>query len=114
VHQQPVPADAAPVVRSEFEENEPPEFEENEPPQKGPALPFREPYNLDKTRERARAYLASSLTLLLATVVLILVVAVTARSYPTKEAVDLLGVLLSPLVALVGAATGFYYGGKTK
>lgn len=90
------------------------EFEEHETPRKGAAFPPQEPFNPEKFRERTRAWLAGGLTALLAAVVLILLIALVIGAYATKDAVDLLGVLLSPLVALVGAATGFYYGGKSK
>lgn len=89
------------------------EFVEDETPRKGAALPPQEPFNPEKFREQARAWLAGGLTALLTLVVLSLVAAIVFGHYATKDAVDLLGVLLSPLVALVGAATGFYYGGKS-
>ena len=88
------------------------EFEEDEIPRQGAALPPG--FNAEHYRERARAWLAGALTALLAVVVGTIVLGVVFGGYPTLEAVDLLGVLLSPLVALVGAATGFYYGGKIK
>jgi hypothetical protein len=88
------------------------EFEENERPAEGAALPPKEPYNPEKTRELARVALAGALTTLLAFLVVAIVIALINGWYMTQDALDLLGVLLSPLVALVGAATGFYYGEK--
>jgi hypothetical protein len=64
---------------------------------------------VDRWREAIRAGLAIGLLLLLSAVVLIIVLNKSAT-----EAKDLLGSLLAPLVGLVGAATGFYYGGKEK
>jgi hypothetical protein len=46
---------------------------------------------------------------LLATVLLLVLVTKSAT-----DAKDLLGVVLAPLVGLVGAATGFYYAGRDK
>jgi len=86
------------------------EFIESIPPNPGVAFDF----NPGKTRERTRAWLAAVLAVLLFAVVIITLIAVVAASYPTEEAVKLLGVLLSPLVGLVGAATGFYYAGVEK
>lgn len=99
----------------EFEENEKPEwrpvvlaleFEEEERPKPG-IRDVLEKTPVDRWREATRAGLAISLTLLLAAVALIVVLSKSAT-----DAKDLLSVLLAPLVGLVGAATGFYYGGK--
>jgi hypothetical protein len=90
---------ASPRVTADFE------FEEEERPKPGSAVVTVTP--VDRWREATRAGLAIGLTLLLATVVLIIILLKSAT-----EARDLLSVLLAPLVGLVGAATGFYYGGK--
>lgn len=72
----------------------------------------REPFNQSKHREMARSRLAIGLTLLLATTLLIISIQGFWIIKTVQDAIDLLGVILAPLVGLVGAATGFYYGGK--
>jgi hypothetical protein len=81
------------------------EFKEEEEPNPGAAVVEVGP--LESRREWTRAALAGGLMTLLAAVMLIILL-----MKPTQEAKDLLGVVLAPLVGLVGAATGFYYGGK--
>jgi hypothetical protein len=103
----------------EFNEDETPkhqpvaEFFEDEVPRPGsqPTSPvslveIRPP---EWWRELTRAGLAIGLMFLLAAVMLIIVL-----KKPAGEAKELLGVVLAPLVGLVGAATGFYYGGEKK
>jgi hypothetical protein len=51
---------------------------------------------------------------LLAVVLLAVVIRSIWMIIDVKGATDLLGVVLAPLVGLVGAATGFYYGGKER
>jgi uncharacterized membrane protein YeaQ/YmgE (transglycosylase-associated protein family) len=60
--------------------------------------------------DRTRANLAFSLVALLVLIVCLILVATFARWVTASDAKDLLGVLLSPVVGLVGAATGFYFG----
>jgi hypothetical protein len=70
--------------------------------------------HINRMRELIRAGLAIALTLLMAAVVLIIIIACVHSNYSANAAKDLLGVVLAPLVGLVGAATGFYYGGKER
>jgi hypothetical protein len=58
--------------------------------------------------------LAVGLTVLLAVVLLAVVIRSLWMIIDVKGATDLLGVVLAPLVGLVGAATGFCYGGKER
>lgn len=85
---------------------------ENEDPRPGPGTPPVKPFDSARWRELTRAALAGALTLLLAVALLMVVWAVVYHGYSTQDASDLLCVVLAPLVGLVGAATGFYYGGK--
>jgi hypothetical protein len=85
--------------------------------EQGTAETTREPAEI--TRERMRGTLALSLTLALAVVVvfaLVYVWTVSAREQTTEDLVAVLqGIgssLLTPLVGLIGAVTGFYYGGQ--
>lgn len=81
------------------------EFKEEEEPKPGTLVVSVGP--LESRREWTRAALAGGLMTLLAAVILIILL-----TRPAQEAKDLLGVVIAPLVGLVGAATGFYYGGK--
>jgi hypothetical protein len=65
-----------------------------------------------KTRpvEDTRAQIAFSLLALLAGVLIALLALLAFRRITVDEMVKLTGVLLAPLVGLVGAATGYYYG----
>lgn len=89
------------------------EFVEDTQPSPEPFSLPQAPFNLEKWREFTRAGLAILLTALLGAVVLIFVIA-GINQYPSEEAKEYLGLILSPLVGLVGAATGFYYGGGGK
>jgi hypothetical protein len=54
------------------------------------------------------------LVVLLAVVMLVVTFKGLAKMQTVKDVTDFLGVILSPLVGLVGAATGFYYAGGGK
>jgi hypothetical protein len=60
--------------------------------------------------EDTRALIAFSLLALLAGVVAALLLLLAFRRISVDEMVRLMGVMLAPLVGLVGAATGYYYG----
>lgn len=85
----------------EFKEQEVPEPGTRDTVETGPLEP------LESRREWTRAALASGLMALLAAVILIILLTKSAQ-----DAKELLGLVMAPLVGLVGAATGFYYGGK--
>jgi hypothetical protein len=90
------------------------------------AQPFEEPYDPGKDRETVRGTIALLLlwTLVLAIGVVVLTGLVTAYNCHTKEActpetVELKSIrsvvelVLTPLIGLVGAVTGFYFGEKS-
>lgn len=70
------------------------------------------PYDPDPERERMRGWIAIGLLALLSFVVISSLITVAARWAPTEDVVRVLGLLFAPLVGLVGAATGFYYGSR--
>ena len=74
--------------------------------------PTTVPYNADQDRERIRGIVALSLVALLAVVVICSFIGLATGSTPMGDLKELLTIILGPLVALVGAATGFYFGGK--
>ena len=86
------------------------EFVEDKSPEVGAAIPAATPFDTGKWREITRATLTLSLTVILAVTLLIIVCATVFSHYSTQDASNLLGIVLAPLVGLVGAATGFYYG----
>jgi hypothetical protein len=90
-------------VHGEFKEEEVPEPGTRDIVETGPLEP------LESRREWTRAALAGGLMVLLAAVILIILLTKSAQ-----DAKELLGLVMAPLVGLVGAATGFYYGGKNK
>ncbi len=62
--------------------------------------------------EDTRARLAFSLLGLLTAVLLLLFVLLFVHTITAAQFTQLAGVLLAPLVGLVAAATGYYYGGE--
>lgn len=63
-----------------------------------------------KRVEKTRATLAYLLFALLATIVLTLLALLAAHKITTDELGSTAGVLISPVIGLLGAATGYYYG----
>jgi hypothetical protein len=70
------------------------------------------PYDREQERDTVRGLLALLLVFLLIGVVLAAWVSLWFRLAPEPEIKDLLSVILPPVVALVGSAIGFYFGGK--
>ncbi len=68
-------------------------------------------YDPAEDREHARRNLAYGLMALLAVIVIGLLAAVFAAWSSIDEVKDLAGVILTPIVALVGTVSGFYFGG---
>ena len=74
--------------------------------------PSEKPYDPEPRRERMRGYLASALVVILATIAVAAWLSLWLGLATEPEVKDLLGVMLPPVVALVGSAIGFYFGGK--
>ncbi len=85
------------------------EFVEDKRPASG--NPVSTTFDPSRWREAARAALAGCLLLLLSLVLVLVLVATLFFELAVGDAEMLLCALLAPLVGLVGAATGFYYGG---
>lgn len=82
-------------------------------------LPVYEPvvenYDPTKDRELMRGVIALSLVVLLVLIVLAPIgVVIWVPSVPFETIKSMLELILSPVVALVGSAVGFYFGGKEK
>ena len=74
--------------------------------------PSSRPYDPEPARDRLRGWLAVALLAMLAVVVAAAWVSLWWSLATEAEIKDLLGVILPPIVALVGSAIGFYFGGK--
>lgn len=85
-----------------------------DPPSSEPKKPSTVPYNLDRHRENTRGMIALILVGLLAVVLLLAMGGLIWGNMEMKDLKELLTIILGPLVALVGAATGFYFGGGGK
>ncbi len=71
-------------------------------------------YDPSKARESVRGIIALSLIATLGVTILGSFAVIWVHPDRSKELHDLLGLVLGPLVALVGAATGYYFGSQAK
>jgi hypothetical protein len=72
--------------------------------------PSTVPYNSEQDRERVRGLVALLLIGLLAFAVVGSFIGLATKMIEMKDLKELLTIVLGPLIALVGAATGFYFG----
>ena len=70
------------------------------------------PYAPMKARESVRGLIALSLIGLLAATIIVSFILLWIHPDRSKELHDLLALVFGPLVALVGAATGYYFGSQ--
>ena len=70
------------------------------------------PYDPMKTRESIRGWIALSLIAMLAVVVVASLALVWIHPDRSKELHELLSLVFGPLIALVGSATGYYFGSQ--
>lgn len=70
------------------------------------------PYNPRKQEDKARRIIAYFLLGLLAFIVAWSLITITIFPDQKENIVDILQIILLPVIALVSAATGFYYGSK--
>lgn len=78
-----------------------------------PTRPVEKKWDPEPSREKLRGILAGSLVAILAAVIAAAWWTIWQRFATPEEVKDFLAVVLSPVVALVGSAIGFYFGGKT-
>ena len=76
--------------------------------------PTTRPYSVARARENIRGKIALGLIALLSTVVVISLLLIWIHPDRSKELHELLVLVFGPLIALVGSATGFYFGSKEK
>lgn len=81
---------------------------------KSPGLPAPEdrPYNPNRDRENVRSFVAKGLLLLLLGTVAVSFICLSAGWISKEDLKDLLTIVFGPIITLLGAVTGFYYGEK--
>lgn len=72
-----------------------------------------EPYNHLKQQERVRGRIAEGLTILLAAIILLAFITLWCSGGSFDDLAKLMTIVFGPVVALVGTAIGYYFGGKT-
>jgi hypothetical protein len=76
------------------------------------SLDVARPYDPTRARERMRGAIAIVLLSILGAVVLFAFIGLWTQSILIEDMRTLLEILFAPLVGLVGAVTGFYYGSR--
>jgi len=87
-----------------------------------PSPPATAPYQIEVERERKRGFIAVMLVWLLVGTVASAFIMAYLKSFTTfdlggllvKDVKEILTIIFSPIVALVGTVTGFYFGGKSE
>lgn len=74
----------------------------------------REPYDPSRDRERVRGTIAKWLILLLVAIIAALLGGVFAGRLTVDELERVAAVIISPVVGLLGAVLGFYYGEQSR
>ena len=77
---------------------------------KGPALG---PFSIAKEQEKVRGLIAQGLIVLLAVIILFAFISLWVFRGTFDDLEKLMTIIFGPVIALVGAATGYYFGGKT-
>lgn len=83
----------------------------DEIPAAGLAPPAEKPWMPERAREGMRSRIAGYLIALLTAVIMAGWIS-TWQGTPAEQVTDMLQSTLNPLIGLVGAATGFYFGGR--
>ncbi|MGQ0529962.1 MAG: hypothetical protein ACT4PG_09150 [Panacagrimonas sp.] len=74
--------------------------------------PVVEPFNIDKEQEKIRGLIAQALVVLLAILVLFAFITLWVFSSAFADLEKLMTIVFGPVIALVGTAIGYYFGGK--
>lgn len=77
------------------------------------AGPQTEPYNHLKQQEQVRGRIAEGLAAMLAVIILFAFVTLWVYSSTFADLEKLMTIVFGPVIALVGTAIGYYFGGKT-
>ena len=87
---------------------EPTSYEQLVP--KGPEF---EPFNIAKEQEKIRGLIAQGLVVLLAVIILFAFISLWIFTSSFGDLEKLMTIVFGPVIALVGSAIGYYFGGKT-
>lgn len=75
--------------------------------------PVLEPFNIAKEQEKVRGTIAQALVVMLAIIILLAFISLWAYSASFADLEKLMTIIFGPVIALVGTAIGYYFGGKT-
>ncbi len=75
--------------------------------------PQTEPYNHLRQQELVRGRIAEALTAMLAITILLAFLTLWAYGTTFADLEKLMTIIFGPVIALVGTAIGYYFGGKT-
>lgn len=75
--------------------------------------PGDKPYNPNRDRENVRSFVAKGLFLLLVGTVIVSFTSLSFGWISKEDLKDLLTIVFGPIITLLGAVTGFYYGEKS-
>lgn len=84
------------------------------PRHSSPLVPSDKPYDPNEDRESVRSVVAVTLLVLLFGTVVFSFLVLMAKLIPFSELKDLLTIVFGPIITLLGAVTGFYYGEKSR
>lgn len=78
------------------------------------APPQKKPYDPSPHRERMRGIIVLTLLGILAGIIAAAFIALWLEAISSADLQTLLNLVFSPIIGLVGAAAGFYYGGRSE
>ncbi len=84
-----------------------------EPAQMGPEVPPLEPFNIAQAQEKVRGLVAQGLIVMLAIIILMAFITLWSYGSTFADLEKLMTIIFGPVIALVGTAIGYYFGGKT-
>ena len=106
----PTEREAEPVTREEVEDFA---AKGQQPPSgAAPIVPGEKRFDIEQAQENTRGIIAGSLIALLFVVIIFAFGALMSGHVKWDDVKGLLELTFGPLIALVGSATGFYFGGK--
>jgi len=77
------------------------------------AGPPQKPYNFAKKQEKVRGLIAQGLIVMLAIIILLAFISLWYFGSSFADLEKLMTIIFGPVIALVGTAIGYYFGGKS-